>query len=116
MDNYTLKLFIDKIRKYEPELVSYIYDLTKNDIKINNYYIIVKEMDGNVKKQYAKIDGFVYGADNKKYYTYYYGNFGFHEGCCSYDEVMELNDAEKILSESDKFWELPQQFYQSFPE
>ena len=96
-------------------MVSNIHDLTKNYIRINDYYIIVKETDGYVKKQYAKIDGLVYGEDNKKYYTYYYGHFGFHEGCCSYDEIRELNDTEKISSESDNFWELPQQFYQSFP-
>jgi len=67
------------------------------------------------KQQYAKIDSIYTRYDKVVVYSYYYGVFGFHEGSCTHEKVRELTPKEKIASINNKYWELPQQFYQSFP-
>ena len=49
-------------------------------------------------------------------YSYEYGIYGFHEGYCLYDQISELIIEEKDNLKNGRFWKLPQQFYQSFPE
>lgn len=119
MDICTISLFVNKLRKYEPSLVSYIYDLTKNNIKINKHYIITKNINREDKKQCVRIDDFylfkLKNGLNEKMYSYEYGIYGFHEGFCLYEQISELNIEEKDNLKNGKFWKLPQQFYQSFP-
>jgi len=78
------------------------------DIQIGGKYIIVKHQ----KEQVAIIDD-IYNIDNTVYYSFTYGNFGFHEGSCTANQIRELTDIEK--QNQKQFWLLPQQFYQSFP-
>ena len=87
------------------------------NIKINEKYIIKRTENNYAKHQYVTIDGsFVNSEDNVTYYTYTYGYFGFHEGWCSIDNIMELTDEQKQYSSKNEFWKLPQEFYQSMPE
>lgn len=79
-------------------------------IKIGGLYIIRKLINNSYKEQIARIDG-MWKNNNKYYFNYYYGIFGYHEGCCTIQQV-------KLLDENQlkkQYWELPQQFYQSVP-
>jgi len=78
------------------------------NIQINKYYIIMK--DG--KEQHAQIDGELIDENSNTNYSYTYGIFGFHEGNCLENQIRELTEKEK----TSRYWELPQQFYQSFPQ
>ena len=91
-------------------------EVTHDTIKIKYGYIICKEQDGIKKEQYVQIDKYYILEDGSKLYEYNYGYFGFHEGCCTIDKIRNLTDKETESKNSNKFWELPQQFYQSFPE
>lgn len=114
MDNCKIKLFINKLKIYEPTLVSNIYDLTKNNIKINKHYIITKNINGEEKKQCVRIDDFylfkLKNGLNEKMYSYEYGIYGFHEGFCLYEQIKDLTYEEKDNLKNGKFWNLPQQF------
>jgi hypothetical protein len=93
-------------------------DIKNNKIlKINNYYIITKKIRNNCKelvekKQYAFIDNY-YKKNDNIIYSYYYGHFGFHEGCAERYQIKKLNDEELIYHNNNHYWKLPQQFYQS---
>jgi hypothetical protein len=78
------------------------------NINIGEKYIIVKKD----KEQLVTIDD-IYDVNGVRYYSYNYGYVGFHEGCCTIDEVRELNEFER--ENVKEFWLLPQQFYQSTP-
>jgi hypothetical protein len=86
------------------------------NIELNNYYIVSREENGHMKHQHVKIDSITAGAEGQTLYGYYYGVFGYHEGYCSSEKVREMNSTEKASHDAGKFWELPQSFYQSFPE
>ena len=79
-------------------------------IKIGGLYIIRKLINNSFKEQVARIDG-MWKNNNKYYFNYYYGIFGYHEGRCLIHHI-------KLLDENQlkkQYWELPQQFYQSVP-
>ena len=124
MDNFDTKVcklnfFIRKIRNYEPNIVNIIYNLTKRYIKINDYYIIENKIRGENIKQIVKIDDYevikdINGLTNY-IYSYDYGVYGFHEGFCLYHEIIFLTDEEREKNKNGRFWELPQEFYQSSP-
>ena len=90
--------------------------MNESNIKLNEKYIIRKLENDIPKEQYVVIDGNIDADDGSKLYTYTYGHFGFHEGCCSPENIREMTDKEKEFSKNNEFWKLPQQFYQSFPE
>jgi hypothetical protein len=90
--------------------------VTHDTIKINDYYVIFKGQEGTQPEQYVQIDKCYILEDGNKLYGYNYGYFGFHEGYCTIDKIRNLNKTEIESKNSNKFWKLPQQFYQSFPE
>lgn len=107
------------------EIVDYIYkikhsiemkDVCKEiNLKIPGIYVIVKKSIYDERiEQIVNITFTEYIKENDlTLYNYDYGVFGFHEGCCTRDEIRRLTFKEKINSQQRKFWELPQQFYQS---
>ena len=103
------KLYLLKQFNYKIEII-YFKEIKYNkmNIEIDKYYIIMK----GEKEQHALIDDIYIDENNNKSYSYSYGIMGFHEGNCVENQIRELTEKEKTL----KFWELPQQFYQSFPE
>ena len=84
-------------------------------IETNKHYIIEKTIGGVVKRQYAKITNVIKDLHGNNKYCGWYGYFGFHEFYCYSNEIRELTEIEKKYSDSGEFWNLPQQFYQSFP-
>ena len=91
--------------------------LTAADIVMNNYYISQKrDNNGNViKEQVVKICGVGTLANGTPHYTGYYGVNGYHEVCPTIKALRAMTVAEQASSVSGKYWELPQQFYQTIP-
>ena len=89
--------------------------MVQQKITIDKRYIIEKIINGEVKRQYAYVDD-EYEYQAKMFYDYTYGTFGFHEGCCELKNIKELTQEQKISAYAGRYWELPQEFYQSFPE
>jgi hypothetical protein len=79
-------------------------------INIGDSYIIMK----NNKEQLVTLDA-IYMSNGITHYEYNYGYIGFHEGYCLDIHIRELTINEKHLLDTHKFWNLPQQFYQSTP-
>ena len=105
-DNKT-KLFLPK------EIWEYIifnFIVSPRQININDKCIIIKCFNGRIKEQYVTIDG-IFG--NR--YSYNYGYYEYHEGICRLHEIREPSDEEKELINKNRFFSLPQQFYQSMP-
>ena len=88
--------------------------MKNSDIIENNYYIIQKEINGEIKRQYAKIDR-KFNYNGNILYEYTYGYYNYHEGYCNISNIKELTSEEKIHADNNHFWLLPQQFYQSAP-
>lgn len=87
-------------------------------IKIPGQYIVtrkVKDNNGGIitKSQIVTIDDKSYNEDGTIFYDFYYGIYGFHEGCTKIDCIRKLNQKENISLKNKEFWNLPQQFYQS---
>ena len=89
----------------------------KLKIKIGNKYISRKEdKDGRIKEQVVTVDSIgEYDNNQGVYASYYYGVYGFHEGFCRLDQLREMTEEEKEHSVNNRYWNLPQQFYQSSP-
>ena len=51
--------------------------------------------------------------ENNGVYNFDYGYNGYHEGYCKKEEIRELTHEEKIKCSQGKYYDLPQQFYQS---
>mgnify|MGYP005996587263 FL=1 len=119
MNNYKIYLFILKLKNYEPEIVSTIYDMTKKPIKINKSYIIEKNINKEIRRQIVRIDDYEVILNKycfkDKLYSYYYGVVGFHEGFCTYEQIKELDDVQNEANKKGLYWKLPQEFYQSMP-
>ena len=79
-------------------------------IVMNEHYIAEK----NGKKQIVKIDSETEDINGKRMYGYYYGNFNFHDGYCYPEQLRSLTTTERLLLEQNKFFDLPQEFYQTF--
>lgn len=79
-------------------------------VKIEDTYIIRKLINNSYKEQIARIDG-IYRYNNRYYFNYYYGIFGYHEGRCTIHQIKLLDEKQR----KKHYWELPQQFYQSVP-
>lgn len=82
------------------------------EIKVPGKYIIMKkDSTGNLKEQYAYIS-----KENNGRYEYDYGYFQNHEGVCYRKDIRELTKEEIEKSENcEKWYNLPQEFYQSPP-
>ena len=87
-------------------------NIKKGDIKVPGKYVIMKkDSKGNLIEQYAYIHN-----ENNGRYKYDYGYFQNHEGSCNYKEIRELTKDEIDKSENgEKWYNLPQEFYQSGP-
>ena len=93
--------------------------ISKSDLSFNNDICkIIWEYYKSPpnKQQYVKVDDIITTQEGNILYSYYYGVYGYHEGYCTRENIRELTPTEKIESENNRFWKLPQQFYQSFPE
>ena len=83
------------------------------EISVPGTYIIRKTINNKIKEQIATIDN-RYKLSNLNYiYEYNYGVYGFHEGCCKFDQIRTLSETENKLAKENLFLNLPQQFYQS---
>lgn len=74
--------------------------------------IVRKTKDNQIKEQYATIDH----IHDDGTIEYNYGYFGFHEGFCVPNQIRSMTDTEKQYLNNNQWWNLPQQFYQSFPQ
>ena len=85
-------------------------------ITIPGTYIATRQtQDGIKKEQVVKVDGTCLAADGKtQLYQFYYGTFGYHEGFIKEENLRELTTSEKLSFDGGNFYDLPQQFYQSF--
>ena len=82
-------------------------------LKIPGYYI-AKNKDG--AEQIVDYDDTCYNPDSKEtLYHGYYGVYGFHEVFTNINNIRELTNTEKEYLDKNEYWNLPQQFYQSFP-
>jgi len=87
------------------------------NIKINEKYIIKRTENNYTKHQYATVNGFYFDSeDNKTYYKFIYGYLCIHQGKCLLENIIELNEQQKIYSLKNEYWKLPQEFYQSMSE
>ena len=95
-----------------PELYDIIIfrHLVDIKVKVGEHYIIRKLINSVYKEQIVKMDA-IYKYNNKYLFNYHYGIFGYHEGTCTIKNILELTPEQ----EKKKYWELPQQFYQSVP-
>ena len=80
---------------------------------INEYYIARKE-DG--KEQIFKYYQKGKTSGNKNIYYGYYGLHGYHELVATEKTMRKLTEEESKLLSEKKYYNLPQQFYQSHPE
>ncbi|VVU95564.1 hypothetical protein CPAV1605_1316 [seawater metagenome] len=85
------------------------------EIELNKYYVISKIVDGQKKEQVVMIDHESIGNEGQVLYGFYYGVYGYHEGYSIPENIRELTPTEKENQSKNHFWELPQMFYQSFP-
>ena len=77
------------------------------DIIIGNHYIITKNINGEIKEQFARIDSKYENGQCE----YSYGYIRTQDGICNIANIRELTDDE--VSKSEKYWDLPHQFYHS---
>jgi hypothetical protein len=87
-------------------------------IKIPGKYIVtrkVKDSYGDIvtKNQIVTIDDKTYNKYGTITYNFYYGVYGFHEGCTKIDCIRKPNQKENLSIEKNEFWKLPQEFNQS---
>ena len=104
------------VPKLPVEIIDKILDFKEIlEIPLPAKYIITKNINGIIKEQVAKVY-FRYKVKGCRFmYEYNYGVMGFHEGFCYSDSIRDLTDQERQYSSENKFWKLPQQFYQSTP-
>lgn len=87
--------------------------LQPEQIIIGNKYIITKIKDGVRLEQHVNIDKKTTGGDGSIIYGFYYGVFGYHEGFTPIGNIRCMTDEEQANSDTGKYYNLPQQFYQS---
>ena len=83
--------------------------MNPSQITIPGHYI-AKNKHG--KEQIVKLDQMV---ETTGMYYGYYGMNGFHEFVTKGENIRELTDEELKNFSEKKYWNLPQQFYQSHP-
>ena len=87
--------------------------MNTTELNIPGYYI-GKKTNGN--EQIIKFYEKGKSPENETFYYGYYGMNGYHEVVMTKDRIREMTvEEQKIFSEK-KYWNLPQQFYQSHPQ
>ena len=115
---FSLKPFTDHL-KYIINKFNLTEEAKHLKMKIPGWYILKRQTRNKEKKQIVKIDNAYtrIGKDMKKVfiYEYHYGMYSYHEGCCKFENIIELTPEEKNLLKNNEFWKLPQEFYHSDP-
>ena len=86
--------------------------LSQQDIIMNHPYIIMKKINNLPVEQVVIIDNSKQ-VEKGILYEYTYGVYNFHDGCAFLPQIRKLTPHENDLYQNNKFWKLPQQFYQT---
>ena len=109
-------------------------------ITLPGYYIVQrKNLRGNTVEQHVKLESTTVesttvesttvestvesttvestteGNAGQTIYCGYYGIFGYHELCCKEENIRHMTEQEQSSHKKGEYWDLPQQFYQTFP-
>ena len=89
-------------------------------INLPGRYIIFRNNPNGVKvEQHAHLQNVVEveveDGSKKELYTGWYGDHeSCHDVCVQAENIRELTEREQTSIQTGKYWELPQQFYQTF--
>ena len=89
--------------------------MDSSKIKLPGKYIISREDNlGNKKEQVVTLDHIVKGHKNQDIYRGYYGVNSYHEVSAETKYIRNFTQQERVDSDAGNYWNLPQQFYQTF--
>lgn len=82
-------------------------------IELPGYYIVRRHDKTGTREQYVKLESVSKGRNGQTIYSGYYGYQRYHEINCKLEQVRALNEKELLDHQEGKYWDLPQQFYQT---
>ena len=86
-------------------------------ITLPGYYIAKRtNKNGHSIEQHIKLESTTIGNSGETLYTGYYGNYGYHEIYCRKEDIRPMTKDEIDFQNKGEYWNLPQQFYQTFYE
>jgi hypothetical protein len=89
----------------------------KLPITLPGYYIAKRtNKNGCSIEQHIKLESTTIGNSGETLYTGYYGNYGYHEIYCRKEDIRPMTKDEIDFQNKSEYWNLPQQFYQTFQE